>query len=141
MNRKSISIAAIALAAAAALAGSALAAPHGATLTIRHQVRGCHSWSFDNHRWAPTQKITLARGARLTVVDNDVMPHILVQLAGPKTHLASPAMTRMGDRAQVTFPAKGVYALGTKAGEDYPSMSAMKTVGEDNVLRLIVTVK
>ena len=33
-----------------------------------------------------------------------------------------------------------VYTLGTKAGEDYPSMAGMKTVGEDNVLRLVVTV-
>jgi hypothetical protein len=140
MNRKRISIAAVGLAAAVGFAGSALAAPHGATLTIRHQVRGCHSWSFNNVRWTATQSITLARGARLTVVDNDVMPHTLVQLTGPKTHLATPAMRKMGARAQVTFPAKGVYVLGTKPGEDYPAMRAMKTVGEDNVLRLIVTV-
>jgi hypothetical protein len=140
MKFKRLSIAAIGLA-AGALAGSALAAPHGATLTIRHQARGCHSWSFDNHQWTPTQKITLARGARLTVVDNDVMPHILVQLTGPKAHLVSPAMRKLGAHAQVTFPAKGVYVLGTKAGEDYPRMSGMKTVGEDNVLRLVVTVK
>ena len=28
----------------------------------------------------------------------------------------------------------------TKPGEDYPAMSGMKTIGEDNVLRLTVTV-
>jgi hypothetical protein len=38
----------------------------------------------------------------------------------------------------VKFPAKGVYKLMTKAGEDY--MEGMKTTGEDNVLRAIVTV-
>jgi hypothetical protein len=141
MNLKRLSITAVGFAATAALTGSALAAPHSATLTIRHEVRGCHSWSLNNVRWSPTQAITLARGARLTVVDNDVMPHTLVQLAGPKAHLTSPAMSKMGARAQVTFPARGVYVLGTKAGEDYKAMSGIKTVGPDNVLRLIVTVK
>ena len=38
----------------------------------------------------------------------------------------------------MTFPAKRVYKLTTKAGEDY--MEGTKTIGEDNVLRAIVTV-
>jgi hypothetical protein len=36
---------------------------------------------------------------------------------------------------------KGLYRFTTKAGEDYPSMSMMKTVGEDYVLHLTVRVK
>ena len=140
MKTKRLAIAAVGL--AAVFAGSALAAPqHGSTLTIRHQVRGCHSWSFDKMHWRATQAITIVRGSRLTVVDNDVMPHTLVQLAGPRVHLVSPAMSKIGARAEIRFTAKGVYTLGTKAGEDYPGMAGMKTVGEDNVLRLIVTVK
>ena len=40
--------------------------------------------------------------------------------------------------AQITFTKPGVYHFTTKAGEDY--MAGMKTIGEDNVLRLTVVV-
>ena len=40
---------------------------------------------------------------------------------------------------RVSFPKAGTYALKTKAGEDY--MAGVKTVGEDNVLKLKVIVK
>ena len=53
--------------------------------------------------------------------------------------LMSGMMGRMGATVKVTFPAAGVYKLTTKAGEDY--MQGMKTIGEDNVLKLTVTVK
>ena len=46
----------------------------------------------------------------------------------------------MGTTVKVTFTHAGVYRFTTKAGEDYPAMAGMKTVGEDNVLRLTVTV-
>jgi len=50
-----------------------------------------------------------------------------------------PAMlARMGSSSKVTFTKPGVYKFTTKVGEDY--MSGVKTVGEDNVLRLTVTV-
>jgi hypothetical protein len=39
----------------------------------------------------------------------------------------------------VTFTKPGVYTFTTKAGEDY--MSGVKTIGEDNVLKLTVTVR
>ncbi len=126
---------------ALALAGSALAAGQkSATLTIRHQMKGCHSWSFDGKSWAATQKLTVARGSTLAVVDNDVMPHKLIQVSGPKAKLAHTAMTRPGAQALAGFAAKGTYVFTTKAGEDYPSVKGMETVGEDLALRLIVTV-
>src|SRR6476646_4402603 len=40
--------------------------------------------------------------------------------------------------SRLTFTNDGVYRLTTKPGEDY--MKGMKTIGEDNVLRLTVTV-
>jgi len=125
---------------ALAVAGSALAAPRSATLTIRHQMRGCHSWSFDGSSWKASQTITLTRGSILTVVDNDVMPHKLVQVRGPKAALTTPSMGRMGATAKVRFSARGTYVFKTRAGDDYPAMKNMKTIGEDNVLRLVVTV-
>jgi hypothetical protein len=135
-----ISLGLVALAAAAALATAAVAAPSAATLTIRHQTKGCHTWAFTGGQWKATQAITLARGAKLTVIDNDVMPHKLVQVSGPTAKLSTPAMRHMSARATVVFTKAGKYVFRTKAGEDYPSMSNVKTIGEDNVLRLVVTV-
>ena len=123
---------------ALAVAGSALATRNNATITIKHQTRGCHSWSLDGKTWRASQSITLVRGAVLTVVDNDVMPHKLIQLSGPKASLAGVAMKHIGARAHVGFPVKGTYVFTTKAGEDYTK--GIETVGEDNVLKLVVKV-
>jgi len=124
---------------ALALAGSAFAAaPNNATITIKHPTRGCHTWSLDGKTWSATQSVTLVRGGVLTVVDNDVMPHKLIQLRGPKAALAGVSMNHMGAAAHAAFPAKGTYVFITRAGEDYTK--GVKTVGEDNVLRLVVRV-
>jgi hypothetical protein len=129
----------ILVALALAVAGSALATSNSATITIKHQTRGCHSWSLDGKTWRASQSVTLVRGGTLAVVDNDVMPHALVQVRGPKAVLARTTMKHMGATAFVGFPTKGTYVFTTKAGEDY--MSGIKTIGEDNVLKLVVTVR
>jgi hypothetical protein len=100
-----------------------------------------------------SQSLSLRRGGWVTVTDNDVMPHLLVQTGGPKatispvgnamhqmtTDLKGPGlMAHMGATVKVSFARAGVYRFMTKAGDDY--MPGMKTVGEDNVLRLTVTV-
>jgi hypothetical protein len=136
-RKRRIRISALAIATAGVLAGSALASSPP-TLTIRHQLRGCHAWSFNGGAYKASLKIRLARGTALKVVDNDLMPHKLVQLAGPKAKLISPAMKHMSAQARVIFAKKGTYKFTTKPGEDY--MKGIKTVGPDNVLRLIVTV-
>jgi plastocyanin len=141
MNRKTFSTILVGLVASAVLVGAALAAPRAATLTIRHQTKGCHTWAFTGGAWKATQQITLAKGAKLTVVDNDIMPHTLVQQSGPQAKLSTPAMRHMGARATAVFSKTGTYVFRTKAGEDYPSMSNMKTIGEDNALRLVVKVR
>jgi plastocyanin len=154
-KRMSLVVAAGAVA-AAALAASASGAAN-VSLLIRHQVRGCHAWSVDGGAYKASQTVTLTRGTVLTVVDNDVMPHRLVQLSGPSvkfvnlktgmtgagmgtTGKAAPgAMTHMGASTKVVFTHPGVYRFTTKPGEDY--MSGMKTIGEDNVLHLKVVVR
>jgi plastocyanin len=112
--------------------------PRAATLTIRHETHGCHSWSVDGKSWSAAQKLTLAPGALLTVKNLDVMPHTFVQVSGPKAKLAHASMSHMGAQAFATFAVKGKYVFTTKPGEDY--MKGVKTTGEDNVLRLVVTV-
>jgi hypothetical protein len=142
-------------AAVLAIALPASAAPGGASLVIRHQVRGCHSWSLNGGAWKATQHIRLARGGSLVVTNNDVMFHKVVKMSGPavvfkllktgsamkgtvKLPWAPGLMGRPGATLKVTFPKAGVYRLVTKFGEDYMPMGA--TIGEDNVLHAIVTV-
>ena len=136
-RKKRIWIGASALAVAGLLAGNAFAhAPK--TITIRHQLHGCHTWSFAGGRFSASLKVKIDRDTVLVFVDNDMMPHKLVQLSGPKAALTTPNMRHMGAKAVAIFPMTGVYKFRTRAGEDY--MKGMKTIGKDNVLRLTVTV-
>ena len=109
-------------------------------MTIRHQLRGCHSWSVNGGAYKPSQSVTLTKGATLTIVNNDVMPHKLVKVSGPALDARSSAnMNHAGATTHVKFAKAGVYTFTTKAGEDY--MKGIKTIGEDNVLKLKVTVR
>jgi plastocyanin len=141
-RRHKIRGAALALAALSALAVTA-AAPAGGTgtIAIRHQMRGCHSWSFNSGPFKPSLSASVRAGTVLRFTNNDVMPHKLVQAAGPKMRMVHPNMIKMASSASVKLTQKGVYRFTTKPGEDYSWAGSMKTSGEDNVLRLTVRVK
>jgi plastocyanin len=126
---------------AAALLVSSASAHGSATITIRHQMHGCHTWSYDNGAYKATLNVQLKRGELLTIRNNDVMPHKLVRTSGPTLKVLTPAMKHMGATARVRFTKAGVYEFKTKPGEDYSWASHMETKGEDNVLRLTVTVR
>ena len=116
------------------------AAPKTAAVTIRHQVKGCHAWSVNGGAFGASQSVTLARGGSIRFTNNDVMSHALVKLSGPAVRMANAgAMNRMGATTTVSFARAGTYVFKTKPGEDY--MAGVKTVGEDNVLRLTVKVR
>jgi hypothetical protein len=134
-------VAVLAACGAALLVSSASAHGTAATLTIRHQMNGCHSWAFNGSAYKATQSIKLTRGATLIVKNNDVMPHKLVRTSGPAVQIRAAAMSRMGAVARVQLTKAGVYRFKTKPGEDYSWASHMETKGEDNVLRLTVTVR
>jgi plastocyanin len=137
---------------AGALAAVAPAASGQASLVIRHQTRGCHSWSLNGGAYTPKQTIVLSRGGSVSVTNNDVMPHKVVETSGPAVTISrlssgmgmgtvsssSAMLSRMGAAAKLTFTKAGVYHFTTKPGEDY--MKGIKTVGADNVLRLTVRV-
>lgn len=147
-------VAALALVVASAAVGSS-ASSHSA-LVIRHQLRGCHAWAVNGGVFKPSQTVALRRGDWISVTNNDVMPHKLIEISGPAltiTRLSpgmagegmglkgtfAPAMlARMGAAAKLTFAKAGVYRFTTKPGEDY--MAGMKTIGADNVLKLTVVV-
>jgi hypothetical protein len=138
---KLFQLAGLGLALTAVFAGTA-SAHMPKTITIRHQSHGCHAWSFVNGPYKASLKVTVDRDTSLKVVNIDVMPHRLVQVAGPKAMLMTPNMNHMSAQAWVSFRQRGVYTFRTKAGEDYKDMRGMTTtIGKDYVLRLTVVVK
>jgi hypothetical protein len=114
----------------------AAATPAASTLNIVHVQRGCHVWSNGTKSGA-TMHMTLAGGGTLRITDEDVDPHKLIQVAGPKVMLGKAMMT--GDVAQISFPTNGVYRFTTKTLE-MPGMAEVKTIGPDNHLMLTVNV-
>jgi plastocyanin len=139
MMIKRISVAVVA--SSALLVASAAGATSTATVTISHQMRGCHSWQLDNGPIRASLSITLRAGTLLKFVNNDVMPHKLIQTAGPKLTLVRPSLNKVGASTSVKLTKKGVYRFTTKAGEDYKWAAGMKTTGEDHVLHLKVQVR
>lgn len=172
-----ISLTAVALVAAAALVGcggsastnandhaaSAAAAPGKAAVLIQHQAQGCHSWSVNGGPFDTSQTFSLARGGSFVVTNDDIMPHELVQTAGPavtfvrvsmpmtgdmvglKGQFGPAMMAHMGAATRVVFPSAGTYRFTTKFGEDYPGMEMTgedeeDEGGEDNILELTVDV-
>jgi plastocyanin len=123
-----------------ASAASASSTSAHASLLIRHQVHGCHAWSVNGGTFAASHSLKLQRGATLTLTNNDVMPHTLVLTSGPALKIAHPTLGHMGTSLRVTLTHPGTYHFTTKPGEDYPMMKALKTIGEDNVLKLTVVV-
>jgi hypothetical protein len=156
--KRAISAAVAVAALAATLGATALAAPAvNNTLVISHKVKGCHIWALNGAKPAVNQVVKLHAGQSFTVKNVDVMPHQLVKISGSpvamkllvagmagmgtgmmKAPYPAGMMPHMSSVLRVTFPKAGVYTLKTKAGEDY--MEGVKTVGEDNVLKVRVVV-
>jgi plastocyanin len=130
----------VAAIAAAASGGAPSARSHAtASVSIRHQTHGCHSWSVNGGPFRASQSIVLAPGGTVTFGNNDVMPHKLVLKSGPAVKFTGkPAMRHMGATVRATFSKAGTYLFVTKAGDDYTS--GIKTTGDDNNLRLTVRV-
>ena len=153
MRRYLVPLAAIACALAAVAPASA---KQSVQITIRHQSRGCHAWAVNNGPYKAAQSLHVARGTVVTIVDNDVMSHRLVEQSGPSVafrNLSSSMpfggmgvrgpygpgmMGRMGAGTRFALSKPGTYRFTTKPGEDY--MSGVETVGPDNVLELTVVV-
>ncbi len=141
-RRTGIRVVTVALAAAAALA-VASTGPAGTTasITIRHQMHGCHAWSVNSGPFKAALVVTVRQGTVVKFTNNDVMPHKLIQTSGPKLRLTHSNMSKVAAFMTVRVTHKGVYHFTTKAGEDYKWASSMQTTGEDNLLRLTIHVK
>ena len=107
-------------------------------LTIQHVQRGCHVWSNGKTTGA-MMRLHLRPGQKLSIMDNDVDPHQMMEFAGPM-HLRMGGPMMMSHGMTLSFMKKGVYRLGTKTVEMPGGGMDVKTIGPDNHLRLVVTV-
>jgi hypothetical protein len=106
-------------------------------LTIQHVQRGCHVWSNGKTTGA-MMRLQLRPGQRLSIMDNDLDPHQMMELTGPMhVRMGGPMMMNHG--MTLSFTKKGVYRLGTKTVEMPGGGMDVKTIGPDNHLRLVVT--
>jgi hypothetical protein len=108
-----------------------------AELTIVHIVNGCHNWT-DSKTIAEKADVTLQRGGRLTILNQDVDIHKLVQLAGPR--IATGKAMAMNATAKLRFAKSGLYRFKTVTSE-MTGMPDMKTIGPDYRLLLFVHVR
>jgi plastocyanin len=123
------------------LASTSSAAPKQVSIVIHHQTRGCHAWAVGAAgKYKVVLNVSLSAGSTITFVNNDVMPQKIVEKSGPAARFLGKAnLNKPGATVSVKFAKAGVYKFGTVAGEDY--MKGVETIGEDNVLKLVVTVK
>src|SRR6266540_1462250 len=107
-------------------------------LTIQHVQKGCHLWS-NGHTTGALMRLHLRLGQKLSILDQDVDAHQMMELAGPMhVRMGGPMMMNRG--MTFAFTKKGVYRFATKTVEMEGSGMDVKTVGPDNHLRLLVTV-
>ena len=120
-------------------AAPAPTAPDSTKLTILHVQEGCHIWS-DGERQEATMRLRLSEGGTLTLVNNDIDAHRLVQRAGPEVALGGTMM--MGGKTAVVFSEPGVYRLRTETVEveGMEEMMEVETEGPDNELELEIEV-
>ena len=106
-------------------------------LTIQHVQKGCHVWS-DGRTTAAMMRLHLRQGQKLSILDQDVDAHQMMELAGPM-HMRMGGPMMMNHGVTLAFAKRGVYRLGTRTVE-MPGAMEVETVGPDNQLRLVVTV-
>ena len=104
-------------------------------VAIVHVTKGCHVWSMGAKKNA-SLNLTLKHGATLTVVNQDLDMHKLVQVSGPK--IAAGPFMMMNQRVVLRFAKTGVYRFHTKVA-DMRGMPEAKTMGPDN--KLVLTVR
>jgi plastocyanin len=128
--------------------GMALAVPTASsaaplrTITITHVMRGCHAWDLGYGQMRPTMSVEVKHGALVKFVNNDVMPHRLVRVAGPRIQIRGANMNRMAASATARFATPGVYRFKTFFGAFFPWAASMGSkIEKMNVLHLTVRVQ
>jgi len=132
----------VAALAVAAVVPAGASAASSRTITITHVMRGCHAWDLGHGPMRATMTVTVKRGVAVKFVNNDVMPHRLVPISGPKVQLTGANMNRMAASATATFARPGVYRFKTVFGAFFPWAASMSSkIGRMNMLHLTVRVQ
>jgi hypothetical protein len=105
-------------------------------VAIVHVQKGCHVWSVGATRTA-SLRLSLHKGDKVAVVNQDLDMHKLVQLSGPPTNAG--AFMMMNQRVSLRFTKVGLYRFHTRVA-DMRGMPEAKTIGPDNKLVLTVRV-
>lgn len=105
---------------------SASSAPATSKLTIQHVLKGCHVWS-NGRTTSPMMRLALKPGSKLSIFDQDVDAHQLMQLSGPmRLHLGGPMMTsravRLTERDSSDYPRPLVLVLGIPGADGTPAL-------------------
>jgi S-formylglutathione hydrolase FrmB len=79
-------------------------------LTIAHVGNGCHVWS-NRTAQTPVMRLTLQRGQKLSILNQDVDMYRMMQLACPQMMLG--AAMRQGQMQALTFTNPGTYRFMT----------------------------
>jgi plastocyanin len=108
-----------------------------AELTIVHIIRGCHNGT-DGKTIAEKADVTLRHGARLTILNQDVDRHRVMQMRGPR--IATGKAIGMNKSLALRFAKPGLYRFMTVTSE-MPGMPEMKTIEPDYRLILVVHAK
>jgi len=154
MKRLVAPLALVALGIAVAVPARAAPAATSASIVIRHQVKGCHTWSLNRGPYRAMLETRVARGGSITITNNDPMVHKLIQLSGQPVaiqHTADHHMTRMGLKhitgrgvmnhmeasIRVTFLKAGIHRFTTEDLGDYFDLNS---TGGHNHLMLVVRV-
>lgn len=98
-------------------------------------------WQLGDGKLTANLTVALKAGTMLRFVNDDIMPHRLIQSGGPKLKLVHPNMNQLSAVSTVKLTRKGTYRFTTRAGEDYKIFASHRTIGEDYVLHLTVHVK
>lgn len=117
------------------------AGPSAASPTIRteivHYFRGCHVWKRSSVI-GPSARVTILRGAKLTIRVSCPMDFDLFQTAGPALNLGSRRLYA-GTTTAIVFHRRGVYKLLAKNVKSSVE-AGLQTLGNDNTLSLTVRV-
>ena len=105
-----------------------------AALTIVHIVRGCHNWT-NGKVIAEKADVSLRSGGRLTILNQDVDLHKVVQMGGPR--IATGKAFGINKSFTLRFAKPGLYRFMTVTSE-MPGMPEMKTIEPDYRLILVV---
>lgn len=87
MKRYPLWAAATLLAAVLLAPPSAAAPPGSASIIIRHQLRGCHTWSLNGGAYRAELDVRLAPGGTLTITNTDLMVQKLIRERGPAVRM------------------------------------------------------